>query len=456
MNIEEIVQKQREYFLEGRTKSINFRMEALSILRKAIKENELEINEALKKDLNKSSFESYMTEVGMTLHALSNMEKNIRKWARKKHVQTPIAQFHGKSFIIPEPYGLTLVIAPWNYPFLLSMEPLIGAIAAGNCCILKPSEYAPSTSAILAKIIKQSFGEQYITVIEGGIEENTILLEQRFDYIFYTGGVLVGKIIMEKASKNLTPITLELGGKSPCIVDETANLQLAAKRIVFGKFLNAGQTCVAPDYLFVHKSVKEEFIKYLKRYIHEFMGENPINCDNYVKIINEKHFNRLLLLMQEEQIVHGGKSDEKSLKIEPTILDHITEQSSIMQEEIFGPILPVMTFDKISEVELYIVNKEKPLALYLFTTNKEVENRILNNVSFGGGCINDTIIHLATSNMPFGGVGNSGMGAYHGKASFDTFSHYKSIIKKYNWIDLPIRYLPYTDLKLKLMKIFLK
>lgn len=456
MNIEEIVQTQREYFREGKTKSINFRIEALKKLRKVIKEYESDINEALKKDLNKSAFESYMTEVGMTLHALSNMEKNIRKWARTRHVQTPFAQFHAKSFIIPEPYGLTLVIAPWNYPFLLSMEPLIGAIAAGNCCILKPSEYAPATSAILARIMKESFRMKYITVIEGGIEENTILLDQRFDYIFYTGGVTVGKIVMEKASKNLTPITLELGGKSPCIVDESANLELAAKRIVFGKYLNAGQTCVAPDYLLVHKSVKEELIKYLKKYIHEFMGENPLKCDNYAKIINKRHFDRLLLLMEEEYIAHGGKSDEKSLKIEPTILDHITEQSFIMQEEIFGPILPIMTFDQISEVELFIVNKEKPLALYLFTTNKEVENKILNNISFGGGCINDTIIHLATSNMPFGGVGNSGMGAYHGKASFDTFTHYKSIVKKYNWIDLPIRYLPYTELKLKLMKKFLK
>ena len=369
---------------------------------------------------------------------------------------TPISQFHAKSFITKEPYGVTLIISPWNYPFLLCIEPLIGAIAAGNCAILKVAEDSKYTSKIIAEIISETFPSEYIAVVNGGREVVNELLDQKLDYIFFTGGPTVGKIVMEKAAKNLTPVTLELGGKSPCIVEESADLKVAAKRVVFGKYLNSGQTCVAPDYLLLQNSIKEEFIQYLKEAIVLFYTNEPLENEYYTNIVNEKHFNRIVELIKGEKIVHGGDIDREKLKIEPTILDKVTLDSPIMQEEIFGPILPIITFDEIDEVEDIILQGEKPLALYLFTKNKKVENRILKNISFGGGCINDTIIQLATSRMPFGGVGNSGMGSYHGKESFDTFTHKRSIVKKYNWIDLPIRYLPYDDFKMKLLKLFLK
>lgn len=426
MVISELVKKQKCFFETGKTKDIDFRIESLNKLYKAINKYEGKIEEALKKDLNKSKFESYMTEIGITLSDLTFIKKRVKKWSREKRVLSPISQFHSKSFIKKEPYGVALIISPWNYPFLLCIEPLIGAIAAGNCAILKVSEDSVHTSKVITEMIAETFPEEYITVVNGDKEVTTELLEEKLDYIFFTGSPTVGKIIMKKAAQNLTPVTLELGGKSPCIVEESADLKVAAKRIVFGKYLNSGQTCVAPDYLLLQNSVKDEFVKYLKEYIGLFYTKEALRNEDYTNIINERHFNRLINLIKGEKVIYGGDIDRELLKIEPTILDNI------------------------------ILQGEKPLALYLFTKNKKVEADILKNISFGSGCINDTIIQLATSRMPFGGVGNSGMGSYHGKYSFDTFTHEKSIVKKYNWIDLPIRYMPYNDLKMKLLKLFLK
>ncbi|MDO5010509.1 MAG: aldehyde dehydrogenase [Intestinibacter bartlettii] len=456
MDISKLVNKQKEFFETGKTKDINFRIESLNKLYRAIKKYEGKIGEALKKDLNKSEFESYMTEIGMALSDLSFIKKRVKRWSKDKRVLSPLSQFHARSFIRKEPYGVVLIMSPWNYPFLLCIEPLIGAIAAGNCAVLKVAEDSPHTSQIITEMISETFPEEYIAVVNGDKEVATELLNQKLDYIFFTGGPTVGKIVMEKAAKNLIPVTLELGGKSPCIVEESADLKVAAKRIVFGKYLNSGQTCVAPDYLLLQNSVKEEFEEYIKEYITLFYTNDPLRNEDYTNIINERHFNRLVNLIKGEKIIHGGDIDRETLKIEPTVLDKITLDSPIMQEEIFGPILPIISFDSIEEVKDIILKKEKPLALYLFTKNKKVEKDILRNISFGSGCINDTIIQLATSRMPFGGVGNSGMGAYHGKYSFDTFTHEKSIVKKYNWIDLPIRYMPYNDFKMKLLKIFLK
>lgn len=456
MDIENIVLKQRAFFASGKTKEYAFRREALRRLRKSILQNQDLIERALKQDLHKSSFESYMTEVGMTLSELTYVEKHLHRWIKKKYVKTNVEQFHASSFMVSEPYGVVLVMSPWNYPFMLCIEPLIAAIAAGNCCILKPSAYAPTVSKVIHKIIREVFPVGFVAVVEGGRAENKELLEQRFDYIFFTGGVKVGKLVMKKAAKHLTPVTLELGGKSPCIVDKTANLSVAAKRLVFGKYLNSGQTCVAPDYLLVQEEVKEEFLTYVKKYIHKMFGEDALKNPDYPKMINEKHFQRVLGLIEGEEIIEGGNANPKTLQIAPTILDNVKEDAPIMQEEIFGPVLPVITFQTIEEAEAFVSEREKPLALYLFTTSKKIENRILKNLSFGGGCINDTIIHLATSRMSFGGVGNSGMGGYHGKYGFDTFSHKKSIVKKYNWIDLPIRYQPYTTGKRILLNMFLK
>ena len=454
--IKKLVEEQRAYFMSGKTKNINIRLKALERLEQAIKKREKEIHEALKKDLNKAPMESYMSEIGMTYAELSYVKKHLRRWATPHAVITPLAQFHGKSFSYPEPYGVVLIMSPWNYPFMLSLEPLIGAIAAGNCCIVKPSAYSPNVSKVICSLIRETFPRKYIAVVEGGREENTALLEQRFDYIFFTGGVTVGKYVMEKAANHLTPVTLELGGKSPCIVDQTANIRLAAKRIVFGKFLNCGQTCVAPDYLLVQEEVKAELVHYLIKYMKKMYGTHPLENKDYPKMINEKHFDRVCRLMEGMEIVAGGTFDRKQLKIAPTLLDHVKEDDPVMQEEIFGPVFPILTFKDFTDAEKFVQKREKPLALYLFTTDREVEKRVLTNLSFGGGCINDTIIHLATSRLGFGGVGASGMGSYHGKHSFLTFSHQKSVVKKYNWIDLPMRYQPYQFWKEWTVRLFLK
>lgn len=452
--VKSIVKEQRKFFASNRTKDISFRLQSLDILEKAIIEKEDKILEALRKDLNKSSFEGFMTEIGMVLDEIKFFKKNLRRLAKVKYVATPLAQFPSKSFIVSEPYGVVLIISPWNYPFQLSIAPLVGAIAAGNTAIMKPSPESHHTSKVLKEMIEEYFPTSYITVITGDEKVSNTLLDEKMDYIFFTGGPRVGKIVMEKAAKNLTPVTLELGGKSPSIIDKTANIKLAAKRIAFGKFLNAGQTCVAPDYIYVHKDVKEKLINYLLFYIKEFYGNAPINHPDYPKMINERHYNRVLSLIEEENIVTGGYGNDR-MQIAPTILDNITPNSKIMSEEIFGPVLPILTFTSIKEVTSYVLSNPKPLALYLFTRSKKVEQYILKNISFGGGCINDTIVHLATHHMGFGGVGDSGMGSYHGKYSFDTFSHMKSILKKSNRIDLPIRYYPVTNWKDKLVRFFL-
>ena len=454
-NIDDVLKSQREFFNTGKTKNVKFRLEHLRKLKKAILLNEEEIKKALKLDLNKSESESYMTEIGMTLSELSYDIRHVKSWCKNKRVGTPLAHFPSRSFISKEPYGVTLILSPWNYPFMLLIEPLIGAIAAGNCAVLKPSEFAPNTANVIEKIIKECFEEDYVTVIQGDKDVSQGLIEKKFDYIFYTGGTKVGKIVMQEASKNLVPVTLELGGKSPCIIDSKYNIHLAAKRLLFGKLLNAGQTCIAPDYVLVNENVKEELIEELKKVLKEFLGENPIKNEDYPKIVNERHFERLSNLIEGEKILVGGKTDKKLLKIEPTILDNPKIDSKVMSEEIFGPILPIITYKTIEDAIAYVKEFEKPLALYMFTNDKKIQNKIMNEISFGGGCINDTIIHIANSNMGFGGVGYSGIGNYHGKRSFDTFSHERSITKKYG-LDLPMRYMPYNDFKDKLIRMFLK
>ncbi|MCL2006487.1 MAG: aldehyde dehydrogenase [Treponema sp.] len=454
MSIHDIILRQREFYDTGATRSHAFRINALNSLRDALNKNEDLIFSALKKDLGKHPMETYMCESGMVLDEIRYHLKHLKTWMRAKKVKTPMAQFHAKSFISPEPYGIALIMTPWNYPVQLSLSPLVGAISAGNCVVLKPSAYAPNTSSAIAKIIGEAFRPEHIAVIEGGREENQELLKQTFDYIFFTGGIAVGKTVMEAASKNLTPITLELGGKSPVIVDSTSDLKLAAKRIAFGKVLNAGQTCVGPDYLFIEESKLEKFIDEFKNALNEFFPGGDMS--SMPLMVNEKHFRRVTGLIQGQKIAIGGNSDSKRLFIEPTVLIDVPPGSPIMNEEIFGPVLPVMTYKKIDECINFIRSRPKPLALYLFTSDKSTEQLVLNNCSFGGGCINDTVIHLATPYMGFGGVGESGMGGYHGKRSFDTFTHYRSIVRKSTWIDLKMRYHPYTEGNLKMIRMFLK
>ena len=447
MSTKNAVAAQRAYFAEGATLDLPFRKSALRRLKSAVLAHEDEIYAALKADLNKSPSESYMCEVGMTLAELSYVLSHMDRWARPRRVLTPLAQFHARSFTICNPYGVVLIMSPWNYPFMLTMEPLIGALAAGNCCVVKPSAYAPATSAVIRSIIAECFPPEYVCVVEGGRAENQALLHQRFDYIFFTGGVTVGREVMRKAAEHLTPVSLELGGKSPCIVDSTARLDLAAKRLAFGKLLNCGQTCVAPDYLLINRAVKDEFLGYLKSHIVSMAGSDALVNENYVRMVSRRHYDRVMGLIDPEKVVFGGKGNPETLHIQPTIMDHITAEDTVMQEEIFGPVLPVITYDSIDEAIDFVNAREHPLALYLFSEDKAVQQRFLRAVPLGGGCINDTIIHLATSRMGFGGVGQSGMGSYHGRKSFETFSHEKSIVHKSTWLDLPFRYMPYGKLK---------
>lgn len=455
-NIRQLVDDQRAFFRTHKTIDPIFRIEYLKKLKASILAHEADIHAALKADLGKSETEAYMCETGMTLSELSHQIKHAAKWSRGRRCSTNLANFPAVSFTVPEPYGVVLVMSPWNYPFMLTMEPVIGALAAGNCCVIKPSAYAPATSAIIRTIISEVFPPEYAVVVEGGRAENTELLNQRFDYIFFTGGVTVGKLVLEKAAANVTPVTLELGGKSPCIIDETANIPLAAARVVFGKYLNCGQTCVAPDYILIDRKVRDPFIAEVKKQIRKMFGEDPLKNENYGKIINRRHFDRLLGLIDVKKLAHGGRSDADTLRIEPTVLDDVTADDAVMQEEIFGPIMPIIAYDSIDEAEEFITTREKPLALYIFTSDKTTEARFLRWVSFGGGCVNDTIVHLASTELGFGGVGQSGMGSYHGKKSFDTFSHEKSILKKFTWLDLPMRYQPYRPLYLKMIRMFLK
>ena len=456
MEIGTIVKMQREYFASGITKNVNSRIQALKRLRQAIKEREESLCAAIGEDLGKSPSEAYMCEVGLPLSELTFQIRHLKGWARQKRHRTDLTNFHGKSFSLWEPYGCVLVMSPWNYPFLLTMEPLIGAVAAGNCCVAKPSAYSPKTSAAIRALIQDVFPAEYVTVVEGGRTENSALLEERFDYIFFTGGVTVGKLVMEKAAAHLTPVTLELGGKSPCIVDKTADLKLAASRIAFGKYLNCGQTCVAPDYLLIDKSVKQEFLKLFTQTLERMYGANPLENPNYGKIVNKKHFDRLVGLMDKERLIYGGQTDAAALRIAPAVMDKVSGADAVMQEEIFGPILPIIEFDGIDQAIAFALKGEKPLAAYLFTKSRQGEQKFLNSLSFGGGAVNDTIMHMATSRMGFGGVGGSGMGSYHGRRSFETFSHEKNILKKYRWIDLPLRYQPYGPWKDRLIHMFLK
>lgn len=456
MEIKKMIKVQKSYFNTGATASIKRRIFALKKLYQYINEHQVEIEKALETDLGKSNSESYMCEVGLTLSEITYMIHHLPKLAKEKTVKTPLAQFASRSFVKSVPYGTVLIMSPWNYPFLLSMEPLVDAIAAGNTCIVKPSAYSPATSNVIVKIIKNCFKPEYVNVVTGGRAENSCLLQQNFDYIFFTGSQAVGKEVLRNAAKHLTPVTLELGGKSPCIVDETANIKLAAKRIVFGKYLNCGQTCVAPDYIYCHESIKEKLVDAIKIEIKKQYGKDALSNKNYGKIINQKHFERLLGLIDTKKVIVGGKTNVKALQIEPVVMDDVSWDDAVMKEEIFGPIMPILTYRSFKEVISFINSKPHPLAGYLFSASKEHIQYFKEHLQFGGGCINDTIIHLATSNMGFGGVGASGMGAYHGKEGFNTFSHKKSIVDKKTWIDLPMRYQPYNRVKDLLVKMFLR
>lgn len=397
-----------------------------------------------------------MCETGLVYSELSYMIKHTRRFSKEKRVLTPIAQYVSRSFTKPSPYGNVLIMSPWNYPFLLTIDPLIDALSAGNTAMVKPSAYSPATSQVLKKIMKEAFDPEYVALITGGREENKSLLNQKFDYIFFTGSQTVGKVVLREAAEHLTPVTLELGGKSPCIVDESANIKLTARRLVFGKYLNCGQTCVAPDYILCHESKVDELIQACKEEILRQFGSEPLHNPNYGKIINQKHFERVSKLIDSNKIVYGGHIDSQTLKIEPTILNSVTWEDPVMKEEIFGPIMPILTYHSIQEIPALLQDKPKPLAFYVFSNNKENIQYLTKTCQFGGGCINDVIIHLATTNMGFGGVGESGMGAYHGKVGFDTFSHKKSIVDKKTWIDLPMRYQPYTKINSKLVHFFMK
>ena len=454
--IKDILQQQNHFFSSGKTIPAEFRLKQLESLKEAMIRHEADLAAALKEDLGKSRMESYMCEIGLTLSELTWMQKHLRSLMRSKHVSTPAAQFAAKSFRSPSPYGTVLIMSPWNYPVLLTLDPLIDAIAAGNTAVVKPSAYAPCTFDVMKTMIEECFPAHYVAVVDGGRAENQALLQQRFDMIFFTGGKTVGREVLRHAAEYLTPVTLELGGKSPCIVDSTAKIRLAAKRIVFGKYLNCGQTCVAPDYILCDKRIRDELITAILAEIEKQFGKEPLKNPNYGKIINEKHFERILGLINGEKLVYGGQSEPESLRIAPTVLNNITWDDAVMGEEIFGPLLPILTFDTLNEALDTVESHPHPLALYFFSEDKAAQKKVLDTCRFGGGCINDTIIHLATRDMPFGGVGESGMGSYHGRVGFETFSHYRSIVDKKTWMDLPIRYQKYTGLKEKMMRMFLK
>ncbi len=454
-DIHNLVAKQRRYFGTKATFDVDRRISFLRELGEVIDSREEKIAAALQTDLGKSRAESYMCEIGLVKAELRYQISHIKGWARKKPRITDLTNFAGRSYSVYEPYGVVLVMAPWNYPFLLTMEPLIGAVAAGNCVVAKPSAYAPATAAVMAEILQVVFKEEYVACVQGGRAENTQLLEQQFDYIFFTGSVAVGKTVLEKAAAHVTPVTLELGGKSPCIVDRTANLKVVAKRIAFGKYLNLGQTCVAPDYLLIEEGIKDEFLEIFKQTVHKMYGVDAFQNPDYGKMINEKHYHRVMGLIDKAKVVMGGRGDEKSLRIEPTVLDNVRPWDACMQEEIFGPVLPVLTFKKLKDAAAFIEERPHPLALYLFSKNQKAQRYFTEKLAFGGGCINDVVVHLATSQMGFGGVGNSGMGSYHGKKSFDTFSHEKSIHQKYTFLDVPMRYQPYRKIWEDVIRLFL-
>lgn len=455
--IEAVVARQRAYFESGATLPVAFRREMLKRLYAAVEKYGDEMAEALKSDLGKSRYEGFMCETGLAKTEISYMIKNVKKFAKEKRVRTPLAQFASRSYKKPSPYGVSLIMSPWNYPVLLTLDPLADALAAGNTAVVKPSAYSPATSAVLSKMLSETFPPEYVTVVTGGRQENAALLSQKFDFVFFTGSGAVGREVLRHTAETLTPAVLELGGKSPCIVDASAKLSLAARRIVFGKYLNCGQTCVAPDFVLCERSVKDTLVAEIKKEIARQYGASPLENPDYGRIVNEKHFDRVLSLIDKEKLVCGGDADRTRLQIAPTVLDNVTFDDAVMQEEIFGPVLPVLTYDSFDEVFSLLSKRDKPLALYIFSENKAHIRAVTERLSFGGGCVNDTVIHLATSEMAFGGVGESGMGGYHGKDGFDAFSHTKSIVDKKTWMDLPMRYQPYRSrFYEKLLRFFLK
>lgn len=454
MTTAEILQLQREYFLTGETKSVKFRKKQLELLKQTILANEKKIYEALKEDLGKSEIESYMCEVALVVNEIKYILKHLKSFVKKKKVPTSIVNFPASSYEMPCPKGNVLIMSPWNYPFMLTIEPLVDVLAAGNTAIVKPSAYSKATSKLIYEMLSSTFEQKYVAVVTGGREVNQDLLTLKFDHIFFTGSKAVGHEVLKNAERNLTTVTLELGGKSPCIVDKTAPIALAAKRIVFGKFINCGQTCIAPDYILVHESVKEMFLRSLILEIKLQYGENPLTDPLYGKIISEKHFDKVVGLLENQKVLYGGKYNRESLKIEPTVVVDPDLNSNIMTNEIFGPIIPVISYKTNSEALEIIRRNDTPLAQYIFTKDKNVKNFFETNVLFGGGCINDTIMHISTPLLAFGGVGQSGMGGYHGKRGFDTFSHYKSIINKSTKLDLPLRYRPHSNFKIKTIKKF--
>ena len=454
--IRQIIDRQRAFFTDGGTLSVETRLDWLRRIGQAMDRFREQAERALWEDLRKCSLEGFMCETGLSRSELNYVERHLRSWARDRRVPTPLTNFAAKSFVRPMPYGVTLIMSPWNYPYLLSMDPLIDAIAAGNTVVLKPSAYAPATAAVLREMLSEALPQEVCAVVTGGRAENQSLLGQKFDYIFFTGSQAVGREVLRKASEHLTPVTLELGGKSPVIVHASANLRLAARRVVFGKYLNCGQTCVAPDYVLCDRRVKDKFVKYVVAEIRRQLGPKPLENPEYGRMVNRKHFDRVLGLIDPKKAVCGGGGDPEKLQIEPTVLDNVSFDDAVMGQEIFGPVLPVLAIDSVEEA-IGIVNRgQRPLALYVFAGNRTVAQKVTSECAFGGGCINDTIIHLATSSMGFGGVGESGMGAYHGKTGFDTFTHYKSIVDKKTWVDVNMRYRPYTKLGAAMIHAFLK
>ncbi len=445
------ISDQKTFFKSQKTKDIAFRLNYLKTLKSEILAKEQIIYDALYKDFRKSEFEAFVSEYGLVISQLNLAIKNLKNWSKPKRVRSSIITFPSSDYIFKEPYGTVLIIAPWNYPFLLALEPLIMAIAAGNTIVLKPSELTKNTSKVITELIEKVFPKDYVISIQGGIETSTELLAQRWDYIFFTGSVSVGKIVAQAAAKHLTPVTLELGGKSPCIIDDTTDLKLTAKRIAWGKFFNAGQTCIAPDYIIIKAEVKQNFITLLKTEITKAYGENPKSSPDFPRIINTNNTSRLLNMLKDVNVVFGGDYDETENYLSPTLIDEPSLESNVMQEEIFGPLLPIISYTTEKDIEKIIWNYDKPLSLYIFSNNKNFVNQLLKKYSFGGGVKNDTLIHFSNHRLPFGGVGSSGIGAYHGKHGFDAFSHTKSIIKRGNWFDPPMRYAPYSE-KLSLIK----
>jgi len=449
--MDKLIAAQRQYFNTGDTRSVTFRKAMLTRLEEAILKYEPLLTKALQADLNKPPFEAYATEIGVTLSELRFLRKHLKRWSAPRQAPSPITIFPARSEVCPEPYGVVLIMSPWNYPVLLTLAPLLTALAAGNCAVVKPSAYAPETAKVLARMLSEAFPKQYVAVVEGGRAENTALLDGKFDYIFFTGSTEVGRTVMAAAARHLIPVTLELGGKSPCIIADDANLELAAKRIAWGKFLNAGQTCVAPDHIWVKPEQQAQLIEHLRRYMALFYTQTPLNDPKLPRIVNEKHYKRLCGLIEQDKVAIGGKSLDGALRIEPTVMINVTEADAIMEEEIFGPILPMLNYDDLNALVVHLREKPKPLALYLFTSDRAVERKVMGGLSFGGGCVNDTIVHLLSDHVPFGGVGESGMGSYHGKAGFDTFSHYKTVIRR-GRLDVPLRYPPYSDRALRYLK----